>query len=118
MARTIVIAVKDLLFGSKLHEASKRSGVAVQWASRFQRLSDEARTKAADVVIADLMEPGIIDELAIVKRERPATQVIGFLGHERVDLAEAASAIGVGEILTRGQMAKRAESLLKQLADA
>lgn len=112
MPRTILIAVKDLLFGSKVHEAAKRTGTTVLWSSRFEKLSDQARAKSPDTLIVDLMEPDVLDELAAVKAHAPATRIIGFLGHERVDLMEAAEALGVEEILTRGQFAKAVDSVL------
>jgi DNA-binding NarL/FixJ family response regulator len=112
MAKTILIAVKDLLFGSKIQEATKRTQTAVSWASRFERLRDEVEKKAPEVLVADLGDPGNLDEIAAVKAARPDLRVVGFLGHAAEDAIARAREIGVDEIFTKGQFSAQVDRIL------
>ena len=112
MARVILVAVKDLLFGSKIQEAGKRSGTPLQWASRFERLRDVAAAKQPDVVIADLGEPGLVDELAAVKQALPNVRIVAFAGHTQEATFAQAEAVGVNELFTKGQFSAQVEKIL------
>jgi len=43
----------------------------------------------------------------------PTTRVVGFLGHLRHDLMDEARAIGIAEVLTRGQLAANLDEVLR-----
>jgi DNA-binding NarL/FixJ family response regulator len=112
MPRTILVAVRDLLFGSKIQEAGKRTGTPLQWASRFEKLRDVAAAKQPDVVIADLGEPGILEELAAVRQSLPNTRILAFAGHVQEALFAQAEELGVNELFTKGQFSAQVEKLL------
>jgi DNA-binding NarL/FixJ family response regulator len=108
----ILIAVRDLLFASKIDAAAKRLDVEVAWAPRGAPLSAAAAEKRPDVILADLGERGAMAELRAILAERPGTEVVGFLGHLQEDLMDEARAMGVGEVLTRGQLAASLDRVL------
>jgi hypothetical protein len=110
----LLVAVRDLLFRSKIDEAARRSGVAVRHAPRDAPLVDAVRALEAPTVLADLDAPGALDALAAA-RTAGAARVIGYLGHLQHDLAEAAAAAGV-EVLTRGQLVGRLDAILREAA--
>lgn len=112
MNRVILVAVRDLLFGSKIQEAGKRSGTPLAWASRFEKLRDVAAAKRPDVIVADLAEAGMLDELAAVKSAQPGVKVIGFAGHVNETALEGAAALGADEVYTKGQFAAQVERIL------
>ena len=112
MAKTILVAVKDLLFGSKLQEAGKRSGVALSWAPRFEQLSLVAAARRPDVLIADLGEPGVLAELGAIRAARPDVRIIGFVGHVHEEVAAEARRLGLAEVLTKGQLAAQVDRIL------
>src|ERR671923_95949 len=99
----ILVAVRDLLFGSKIDAAAKRLGVPVAWAPRGVPLSQTAADKKPQAILADLGEPGALAELKAVLAAAPGTHVVGYLGHLQTDLMDEARAAGVAEVLTRGQ---------------
>lgn len=107
----VLVSVRDLVFRSKIHAAAERLGVPVRFAPRGTPLSEAARDLGQGVVLADLSEPGVLDEVRVVKRS-PGVRVVGFLGHLEVELARAASEAGVDEVLSRGQFVQRLEALL------
>ena len=108
----ILVAVRDLLFRSKIQAAADRLGVPVRLAPRGTPLSVAARELGQGTVLADLGEPGVLDEVRAAKAAAPL-RVVGFLGHLQVDVARAAEEAGVDEVLTRGQFVQRLDELLR-----
>jgi hypothetical protein len=108
----ILVAVRDLLFRSKIDAAAARLGVPIRVAPRGAPLSDSIRALGEGTVLADLGDPGVLDE---VRAAKPASRVrvVGFLGHLQEDLARAAKDAGVDEVLTRGQFVQRLDDLLR-----
>ncbi len=107
----ILVSVRDLLFRSRIQAAAERLGVPVRFTPRGTPLSEAARELGQGLILADLSEPGVLDEVRVVKRS-PGVRVVGFLGHLEVDLARAASQAGVDEVLSRGQLVQRLDALL------
>jgi DNA-binding NarL/FixJ family response regulator len=107
----ILVAVRDLLFRSKISAAAERLGVPLRMAPRGAPLADAARELGGGTLIADLGEPGALDQIRAAKAVAPV-RVVGFLGHLEADLARAAAEAGVDEILSRGQFVQRLDDLL------
>ncbi len=108
----LLVAVRDLLFRSKIEAAAARLGVPLTWAPRDQPLAEVALERRPDVILADLAEAGALDEVRAVLERAPATRVVGFLGHLQTDLMDEARSLGVEEVLTRGQLAKGLDEAL------
>jgi hypothetical protein len=61
-------------------------------------------------VLADLNQPGIVPELAALKRD--TARAWSVPRPPQADLIEAAEAAGVDEVLTRGQLTGRLDEVL------
>jgi len=109
----VLIAVRDLVFRSKIEAAAQRVSVPVAVAPRGQSLADAVQALRPRAVVADLGEPGALDALRSVRESAPELRIVGFFGHVREDLAEEARALGA-EVYTRGQLAARLEELLSR----
>jgi DNA-binding NarL/FixJ family response regulator len=109
----VLIAVRDLVFRSKIESSARRVDVPVAAAPRGQPLPDAVRALGPRAVVADLGEPGMIDALRLAREVSPQLRIIGFFGHVREDLADEARALGA-EVYTRGQLAARIDELLSQ----
>lgn len=107
----ILVAVRDLLFRSRIQAAAERLAAQVRFAPRGVPLAEAARELGGGMILADLSEPGVLDQVREVKRS-PGFRVIGFLGHLQVDLARAATDAGVDEVLSRGQLVQRLDGIL------
>jgi hypothetical protein len=114
-AMPVLVAVRDLVFRSKIQAAAERLGVPIRLAPRGTPLSAAARELGEGTVFADLGEPGVLDEVRAAKASA-RLRVVGFLGHLEVDLARAAEAAGVDEVLSRGQFVQRLDELLRGAA--
>jgi hypothetical protein len=112
----ILVAVRDLVFRSKIHAAAERLGVRVLSAPRGAPLSDAAGELGRGTLVVDLTEPGVLDQIRAAKLRAPL-HVVGFLGHLQTGLAEDAVQAGVDEVLTRGQFVRRLEELLRASAE-
>jgi hypothetical protein len=108
----VLVAVRDLLFRSKIQASADRLGVSLRLAPRGAPLSEAARELGSGLALVDLGEPGVVDEIRRVKRSGDV-RVIGFLGHLEVELARAAREAGADEVLSRGQLAQRLDDLLR-----
>lgn len=108
----VLVAVRDLLLRSRIAEAAQRAGVPIRLAPRGVPLSQSARELGRGTALVDLSEPGVLDELRLVKASG-GVRVVGFLGHLETALAAAARAAGADEVLSRGQLVARLEDVLR-----
>lgn len=109
----VLVAVRDLLFRSKITAAAERLGVPLRVAPRGVPLSQAAAALGGGTALVDLAEPGILDEIRRVKAAG-GVRVIGFLGHLETGLAAAARGAGADEVLSRGQLAGSLDEVLRR----
>jgi hypothetical protein len=108
----ILVAVRDLLFGSKIDAAAKRLGVEVAFAPRDGSLAAAVAERRPALLLAALDQPGALDALREVRALPAPPRIVGFLGHLSTDLMDEARALGVDEVLTRGQLAGSLDRVL------
>ena len=108
----VLVAVRDLLFRSKIQAAAARLAVPVRFAPRGASLEDAVRESGAQTLLVDLAQPEVLDAVRAAKRAAPL-RVVGWLGHLETQLMADAAASGVDEVLTRGQFASRLDDLLR-----
>jgi DNA-binding NarL/FixJ family response regulator len=115
MSGKVLVAVSDLLFGSKIDAAARVAGVEVVRAPRDAPLADAVHDLAPAAVLADLGRDGMVEALASLRRAHPDVRVLGFAGHLREDLLSAARAAGVA-VFTRGELSARLAQVLRDAA--
>jgi DNA-binding NarL/FixJ family response regulator len=111
----VIVAVRDLLFRSRISAAAERLGVPLRIAPRGVPLSQAARDLGPGTALVDLGEPGVLDEIRQVKGAG-GVRVVGFLGHLETDLALAARDAGADEVLSRGELVQRLDDVLRTAA--
>jgi len=114
----LLVAVRDLLFASKIDAAAKRVGAAIVWAPRGTALSEVVRERRPDALLVDLGEPRVFEELRAVRAELPGVRVVGYTGHLQADLLDEARSLGLVEVLTRGQLSASLDDVLMRAAAA
>ena len=108
----VILAVRDLVFRSKILAAAERLGADVRIAPRGTPLDEAARAHGPGTLVVDLSEAGVVEQVAGAKGAG-ATRVVGFLGHLQTDLMEASRRAGVDEVLSRGQFVQRLDDILR-----
>jgi hypothetical protein len=107
----VILAVRDLVFRSKILAAAERLGADVRIAPRGTPLDQAVRDHGPGTLIVDLGEAGVVEQVPAAKGAG-AGRVVGFLGHLQADLMEASVRAGVDEVLTRGQFVQRLDRIL------
>lgn len=111
-----VALVDDLMFLSRIREAARRTGAAVQAVRDVAGFLQAARGGAA-VVFVDLDSPRLPWREALAAlRADPALgdlRVIGFFSHVNAERAREALTGGATEALPRGAFVQRLDALLQ-----
>jgi CheY-like chemotaxis protein len=110
----VLYVVHDLLFVSKIQEAAEALGVTVQGVRDVETLPEVA--KGARLVVLDLGLPQAIRALEILAAQPDTAGIpsVGFVGHERRDVMETATALGCGRVMAKGEFATRLAALLRE----
>jgi AmiR/NasT family two-component response regulator len=109
----IVAAIHDLMFSSKVNAAAQ--GKPISWVPRGTPPAEHVAKEGADVLLIDL-DARHFDAIAAVravKQASPGVVVIGYVGHEKTDVIEAAKAAGADRVLAKGEFARRLPELLQ-----
>jgi DNA-binding NarL/FixJ family response regulator len=106
----IHVAVRDLLFRSRIQAAAQRLQVALAIAPRDRPLADAVRAAGGGLVLLDLGDPGAIEQIPAVREA--GGRVVAFAGHVQEELIARARAAGADEVLSRGQLVARIDAIL------
>ena len=110
MARTVLAAVEDLLFRSKISETASRLGIEAAFPRNPRRLLEALRESPPDLLVLDLnsdrFEP--LTVLRDVRSDKATHDVptVGFLSHVQKDLAVAAREAGCDRVVARSAFTK------------
>ena len=113
---SIVAAVDDLMFSSRIANAAKQMGIELSFARSSADLLSQAREKKPGLIIFDLnatrMDPlGAIAALKADDAMRGIT-TIGFVSHVDAGLIAAARDAGIDEVLARSAFTARLAEIL------
>jgi DNA-binding NarL/FixJ family response regulator len=118
-AAPILTVVEDLIFLSKIRQTAREVGVLIE-PTDLKKVKERILSRPARAVIVDLNHrSGNAVEAARAIKTDPATahvQVLGFLSHVQTDLARAARAAGLDQVLARSAFTRELPDLLRKLA--
>jgi DNA-binding NarL/FixJ family response regulator len=113
---TILAAVDDLLFSSKIRATAKQVGVDVQFARSPEEILNQARTLKPTLAIFDLNsgKTNPVDTIAALKADpaMAAIRTLGFASHVHIELIAAARKAGADEVMPRSAFAGRLAAIL------
>jgi CheY-like chemotaxis protein len=110
VTRTVLAAVEDLLFRSKISETASRLGIEATFPRNPRRLLEALRESPPDLLVLDLnsdrFEP--LRVLRDVRSDKATRDVptVGFLSHVQKDLAVAAREAGCDRVVARSAFTK------------
>jgi PleD family two-component response regulator len=116
VTRTVLAAVEDLLFRSKISETASQLGIEAAFPRSPKKLLDAVRASPPDLLVLDLnsarFEPLAL--LGSIKSEETTRDVstLGFLSHVQKDLAVAAREAGCDRIVARSAFSRDLPKLL------
>ena len=110
MARTVLAAVEDLLFRSKISETANTLGVEALFPRSPKKLVEKIHESPPDLLVLDLnsarFEPlQLLTQLKSDEASR-GVPVVGFLSHVHKDLAVAARESGCDRVMARSAFTK------------
>ena len=116
MARTVIAAVEDLLFRSKIGETATQLGIEASFPRSPTKLANALKESPPDLLILDLnsarFEP--LGLLQTVKSDETTRDVrtVGFLSHVQKDLAVAAKEAGCDRVMARSAFTRDLPKIL------
>jgi CheY-like chemotaxis protein len=113
---TVLVAVDDLMFASRIRNASARLGAVAIFARSAEDLLEQARRTRASLVIFDLNNTRIpaVEVVSALKADPAcrAVRTVGFVSHVQADVIAAARAAGIDGVLARSAFSTRLASIL------
>lgn len=116
MSRTVMAAVEDLLFKSKVSETAASLDIEAKFPRSPQKLLAALRESPPDLLVLDLnshrFEP--LSLLQEVGRDEATRSVptVGFLSHVQKDLAVAAREAGCDKVMARSAFTRDLPKIL------
>jgi PleD family two-component response regulator len=118
VARTVLAAVEDLLFKSKISETADVLGVEVRFPRSKARLLEVLHEAPPDLLILDLnsarFEPLELLQTLKSNDAMKGVLIVGFLSHVQKDLAVAARESGCDRVVARSAFTKDLPKILSE----
>jgi PleD family two-component response regulator len=105
MNRTVIAAVDDMLFISKIRATAEHVGVEVRFVRNLDALFASVRESKPNLIIVDLHSQKI-DPIALATAlksdlELQAIELLGFFSHVQTDLMSEATKAGYDRVIPR-----------------
>ncbi|MBA3571907.1 MAG: hypothetical protein H0W34_08035 [Pyrinomonadaceae bacterium] len=116
MSRTVIAAVDDMFFISKIRATAEHLGVDLRFARNSDALLASARENRANLIIVDLHAQKI-DPIALATAlksdpELQAIVLLGFFSHVQTDLMREATKAGYDRVMPRSAFSKDLATIL------
>jgi len=112
---TVVVAVSDVFFLAKVHDAVKQAGAELKLARTVEE-GLAAAWAGADMVVVDLNDQGLaaLELVGALRAEEAFGElpIVGFLSHVQVDLKAQAEEAGVTEVVARSVFSAKLPEIL------
>lgn len=115
--KRVLAVVSDLFFSSKLIEAAKRSGLALEFVKEPKEVLEKAQGKPS-LIIFDLnfeaAQPLKLITKLKGKSETKGISLIGYLSHIQVDLKQQAQEAGCDMVMARSALSQNLPQIFKR----
>ena len=118
---TILAAVNDIFFYTKLRDALKPQGYQLERARSQQDVPDKAALLLPSAFVLDMNDPGL-DGLKALEAIRADARfkdlpILAFANHEEVGTWQQAKRLGVTRIVSRNEFSSRTRELITEVID-
>lgn len=117
--QTILLAITDIFFYTKVRDALLTHGYQLEKARRQEDVADKAASCDPGLVILDINDQALdafraLETLKTDPRLR-AIPTLAFANHEEVDAWNRAKALGVSKIVSRNEFSGRTKQLVEEV---
>jgi CheY-like chemotaxis protein len=116
MSRSVIAAVDDIFFASKIRAVAESLGVRVRFARSTQEALEAARTQTPSLILADLhaekCDPFMLAEQLKADETLRAVPLIGFFSHVQTELKLRAERAGYDSVMPRSMFSKKLPEIL------
>ncbi len=116
MTRTVIAAVDDMFFISKIRATAEHLGIDVRFSRNVDSLLTSAKESKADLIIVDLHAQKV-DPIALATAlksdpELKAIELLGFFSHVQTDLMREAKEAGYDRVMPRSAFSNDLATIL------
>ncbi len=116
---TLLAAVNDILFYTKLRDALKPHGYRLERARSQEEVPDKTAILLPAALVLDMNDPGL-DGLKALEAVRADTRfrdlpILAFANHEEVGTWQQAKRLGVTKIVSRNEFSSRTRDLVTEM---
>jgi len=119
MQETILVAVTDIFFYTKVRDALLPKGYRLEKARQQQDIRDKAGSTNPSAVILNMNDQTLdaFQALETLKADprSNAIPILAFANHEEVDTWNRAKALGVTKIVSRNEFSARIRDLVEEV---
>ncbi len=119
MQKTILVAVNDIFFYTKLRDALLPLTYRLERARTQEEVAQKVAALNPSAMVLNLNDPAIdgLKALETVRKESFSAQlpVLGFANHEEVETWQRAKALGVTKIVSRNEFSAYMRKLVEEL---
>jgi len=117
--KTILVAVTDIFFYTKVRDALRTGGYRIEKARAQQDIAEKTAATAPAAVILD-MNDLTIDAFQAIETLKTDSQsksipILAYANHEEVDTWNRAKALGVTKIVSRNEFSARTKDLVDEV---
>jgi CheY-like chemotaxis protein len=117
--KTVLVAVSDIFFYTKIRDAFKPAGYTLQRLKSEVDVEAKAKSSHPIAVVLDMNDPSLNGKQALQTlkehEELKHIPVLAFANHEEVDTWRAAKELGIDKIVSRNEFSARTLALLEEV---
>lgn len=119
MSTTILVAVTDIFFYTKVRDALRPQGYTLERIRSQDEVAEKAVSLAPAAMIINMNDLGIDAFKALEALRANAAlrtlPILAFANHEEVDTWKRAKELGVTKVVSRNEFSSRARDLVEEL---
>jgi CheY-like chemotaxis protein len=116
MSRTIIAAVDDMFFISKIRAAAEHLGVKVNFPRNVEALIASAHESQPDLIVVDLhsqkIDPMVLAGKVKADSQLRVIELLGFFSHVQTELMHEAKQAGYDRVMPRSAFSKDLAQIL------
>ncbi|HNA26831.1 MAG: histidine kinase [Nitrospira sp.] len=117
--RTILVAVTDIFFYTKVRDALRPHGYTLERIRSQEDVADKLRSTTPLALIVNMndlvIDPYKALEAVQVAAPMPPLPILAFANHEEVDTWRRAKELGVTKVVSRNEFSARTKDLVEEL---